>query len=138
MQRCPDSNRVLLIEDDPWVQSILAELLTDEGYHVARALTGHQGLRLAEQFRPALIVLDLQMPDASGRDVLRTLKDCPTTRHIPVLVVSAHLELLRECEGCAEGVHRKPFDVTALLAHVQRLVPGPPPAAPGAAGRTHV
>jgi CheY-like chemotaxis protein len=114
--------RVLLIEDDPWVQSVLAELLHDEGYAISRALTSRDGLRMSEQLRPALIVLDLRMPDTPGVELLRTLKDRAATRDIPVLVLSAHPELLEHCRDCADGVHRKPFDVTALIEHVQQLV----------------
>jgi DNA-binding response OmpR family regulator len=116
------SKRVLLIEDDPWVQSLLAELLHDEGYAISRALTSRDGLRMAHQLRPALIVLDLRMPDTPGIELLRTFKGRIETRDIPVLVVSAHPELLENCRDCADGVHRKPFDVTALVEHVQQLV----------------
>src|SRR5689334_7626611 len=59
MNRSAAPERVLLIEDDPWVQSLLAELLEDEGYVISRALTGREGLRMSEQLKPALIVLDL-------------------------------------------------------------------------------
>jgi CheY-like chemotaxis protein len=114
--------RVLLIEDDPWVQSVLAELLHDEGYTISRALTSRDGLRMTEQLKPALIVLDLRMPDTPGVELLRTLKDRPATRDIPVLVLSAHPELLEHCRDCADGVHRKPFDLTELIDHVQQLV----------------
>ena len=131
MQHPTDRKRVLLIEDDPWVQSVLAELLRDEGYAVSRAVTGGEGLRLAEQSRPAVILLDLQLPDKPGIQMLRTLKDRAGTREIPVLVVSAHPELLHHCQDCADGVHSKPFDVTALLDNVQRLVHGPSAATSG-------
>ena len=124
MQPLADADRVLLIDDDPWVRSVLDELLRDEGYRVVRAATGGEGLRLAEQTRPAVILLDLHLPDTPGVQMLRTLKDRAATREIPVLVVSAHPELLRECQDCAEGVHSKPFDLTALLDHVRRLLPG--------------
>ena len=124
MARPADGDQVLLIEDDPWVQSVLAELLQDEGYTVSRALTSREGLRLAEHVQPALIILDLHLPDTPGIDLLRTLKDRPTTREVPVLVVSAYPQLLEECHGCADGVHSKPFDVTALLDHVRQLVRG--------------
>ena len=113
---------VLLIEDDPWVQSVLAELLSDEGYAVSRALTSREGLRIAEQLKPALIVLDLRMPDTPGVDLLRELKRRAATRDIPVLVLSGHPELLEDCRDCADGLHRKPFDVTELIEHVQQLV----------------
>jgi DNA-binding response OmpR family regulator len=122
MTRSAAPQRVLLIEDDPWVQSLLAELLTDEGYMVSRALTSREGLRISEQLKPALIVLDLRMPDTPGVELLRTLKQRAATRDTPVLVVSGHPELLENCRDCADGVHRKPFDVTELIEHVHRLV----------------
>jgi DNA-binding response OmpR family regulator len=125
MQHAADRNRVLLIEDDPWVQSVLAELLRDEGYAVSRATTGGEGLRLAEQTRPAVILLDLHLPDTPGIQMLRRLKERAATRETPVLVVSAHADLLEQCQNCADGVHSKPFDVGALLAHIQYLVRTP-------------
>jgi DNA-binding response OmpR family regulator len=123
--------RVLLIEDDPWVQSLLAELLHDEGYAISRALTSRDGLKMTEQLRPALIVLDLRMPDSPGVELLRTLNGRTATRDTPVLVVSAHPELLEGCRDCADGVHRKPFDISELIEHVHQLVRAmPAPASP--------
>jgi DNA-binding response OmpR family regulator len=116
------ADHVLLIEDDRWVQSVLAELLQDEGYIVSRARTSRDGMRLAQRVEPGLIVLDLHLPDTPGVELLQALKKGTITRDIPVLVVSAHPEQLETCVECADGVHPKPFDVSALLQHVQQLM----------------
>ena len=61
---------VLVVEDDPWIRSLMADLLAGEGYAVVQAADGKAGLNLAEQHDPDVILLDLAMPEKSGLDVL--------------------------------------------------------------------
>lgn len=113
--------RVLVIEDDMWVRSLLADLLPAEGYSVEQATNGATGIRLAKKNRPDVVVLDLAMPEISGADVIRALKTDSSTADIPVIVVSAYASQLQGGEArSVAAVIQKPFDVDELIAQVQR------------------
>ena len=79
---------VLVVEDDPHAGEVLWHYLADSGYAVARAYTGEQGVRMAQELRPSAITLDTLLPDRDGLEVLALLKSLPATRDIPVVVVS--------------------------------------------------
>jgi CheY-like chemotaxis protein len=116
----PRRDKVLVVEDDPWIRSILTELLEGEGYVVTEAADGLAGLELARSEEPDVIVLDLAMPGKTGDEVLRELKDASSTRDIPVIVVSAYTRQLGPGQiASTEGVIQKPFDVTDLLARLE-------------------
>jgi CheY-like chemotaxis protein len=114
---------VLVVEDDPWIRSLMADLLAGEGYEVVQAPDGKQGLEMAIQRDPDVILLDLAMPEISGLDVLHDLKTSNPTRDIPVIVVSAYAMLMMGSDARrADGVIQKPFDLADLLAQVQQAV----------------
>jgi DNA-binding response OmpR family regulator len=115
---------VLVIEDDPRVRELVVALLTEQGFQVQQASNGFSGLRLAEQVLPQLILLDLALPEVPGRVVLRELKANGKTRAIPVLLTTAHAELLEAGDqGLAAGLVSKPFDMDTLLGQVRASLP---------------
>jgi two-component system sensor histidine kinase/response regulator len=118
----PRSDRTaLVVDDDPFVLSALAELLCEEGFDVHTATNGFSASRLAQECHPALILLDVKLPERSGGDLLTELRDDPTTRDTAIVVVSANAHLLSEVElASADAVVSKPFDVNELLSVVQR------------------
>ncbi len=79
---------VVAIDDDPDDALLLRELLVEQGFDVALAMSGAEGLELARKVRPALITLDIRMPGLDGWTVIRQLKADPATRDIPVVIVS--------------------------------------------------
>jgi CheY-like chemotaxis protein len=109
---------VLVVDDDPAIRGLLADLLADAGYAVLQAPNGAEALRLAGE-RPGAILLDLALPGLSGADVLRRLKADPATRDVPVIVASAYPWALSpdQARRAAEVVW-KPFDLPRLLASV--------------------
>ena len=84
----------LVVEDDPWIRLLLTGLLTDEGYAVLEASNGSAALRLAQRQPPALVLLDLILPEQSGLELLAVLKSTRATAHVPVIAVSARTDLL--------------------------------------------
>ena len=109
----------LIVEDDPWSRSLLAELLTEERYAVLQANSGEEALRIAGEQTPDVILLDLALPTKSGLEVLRELKATTATRDIPVVVVSAYSMRVDESDADhAEALVQKPFDVASLLTTV--------------------
>ncbi len=81
--------RLLLIDDDKAVHALLNEELSGHGFHVACAYSGEEGLRVACDTAPDVIILDLMMPGLSGFDVAESLKDDPRTANIPILVLTS-------------------------------------------------
>jgi signal transduction histidine kinase/ActR/RegA family two-component response regulator len=79
---------VLVVDDDPHASELLWHYLADSGYAVARAYTGEQAVRMAQELRPSAITLDTLLPDRDGLEVLALLKSLPATRNIPVVVVT--------------------------------------------------
>ena len=116
-----DARTVLVVEDDMAIRELVADLLTDEGYAVLQAENGRQGLRLAREHAPSVIMVDQMLPEMTGLEVLERLHAQQTTRHIPVILVSGLAESLRATDHHADQVLSKPFDIDALLAHVENL-----------------
>lgn len=80
--------KVLVIEDDRFLSSLIKARLEKEGFSVAQALDGEEALTLLRQMRPSLIVLDLIMPKVSGFEVLESISLDPLLSRIPVFVVT--------------------------------------------------
>ncbi|MEO6205547.1 MAG: response regulator [Mycobacteriales bacterium] len=121
------ATRVLVVEDDPSVRGLLHTLLTAEGYDVATASDGLAGLVKAASSRPALILLDLMMPDLGGVRVLEELADDPELTGTPVIVVTGKIDAvpaMRDLLG-EERVFLKPFAVAELLTRVADITGGP-------------
>lgn len=90
---------ILVIDDDLKFAEILRNQAKQKGFKCLAASTGEEGLRLAQEYIPHAIILDLMLPGISGKDVLANLKSEPTTRHIPVHIVSVEersLDLIKD------------------------------------------
>jgi two-component system, OmpR family, KDP operon response regulator KdpE len=102
---------------------MLAELLEEEGFNVHTASNGFSGLRLAEEHRPQLVVLDLALPELSGAEVLKELRGNHLTRDSAIVVVSGNPTLLSEPQLLdVEAVVQKPFDAITFMATCHRAV----------------
>lgn len=120
---------VLVVEDDPSVRGLLQTLLDAEGYDVATASDGLAGLVKASNRRPALILLDLMMPDLGGIRVLEELRSDPLLADIPVIVVTGKVDAVPGLKAVLgeDSVFAKPFGVAELLARVSEVTGGPLP-----------
>jgi DNA-binding response OmpR family regulator len=121
------SPHVLVVEDDPSVRGLLQTLLIAEGYDVAVASDGLAGLVKASSHRPALILLDLMMPDLGGIRVLEELRGDPTLADVAVIVVTGKHDAVPGLQTVlgAENVFSKPFGVAELLERVAAVTGGP-------------
>jgi DNA-binding response OmpR family regulator len=119
--------KVLAIDDDPMAMELIAAILEPQGYTVLRVNGGEEGLTLARQERPALVILDLTMPLLDGFTVAERLRSDPSTSAIPVLVFTARPIDEDESErlaGCISHLARKEeFRTTEFVELVRRLCP---------------
>jgi DNA-binding response OmpR family regulator len=119
------SHRVLVIDDDGNMRTLLRLLFEHRGYQVLLAPDGEIGLALAEGGRPDIILLDVAMPYRNGLEVYLDLQNNPLTADIPVIVCSAALTQ-REIQSWYSmpnvmDVMAKPFDINALIARIEAL-----------------
>ncbi len=121
------ATRVLVVEDDPSVRGLLHTLLSAEGYDVAAASDGLAGLVKATSTHPALVLLDLMMPDLGGVRVLEELREDPDLAGTPVIVVTGKVDAVPGIRALlGEGsVFVKPFAVAELLTRVAEVTGGP-------------
>ena len=125
----PMGKTVLLVEDDSWLRYIMAELLADDGYQVREAATGTQALALVDQEMPDAVVLDLNLPELSGLDVLHELRTRKQMLNLPVIVMSGALDgetrqRLSRLSERADDVLEKPLDVGRLFERLEQAIVG--------------
>jgi two-component system, cell cycle response regulator DivK len=118
--------RILLIEDNPQNRYLVTFLLEHRGYEVLQAETGPQGLALAVETRPALILLDIQLPGMDGYAVARALQGDPRVAAIPIVAVTSYAmtgDRERCLEAGARGYIEKPINPESFVAEVERFLP---------------
>jgi two-component system phosphate regulon response regulator PhoB len=117
--------RILVIEDEPGLQQVLDYNLRREGHEVLLALLGAEGLRIARDARPDLVLLDWMLPDRSGTEICRQLKSAPATSRIPVIFVTARSDEVDRIVGFEVGAADyivKPFSIRELMLRVQAVL----------------
>jgi two-component system, OmpR family, phosphate regulon response regulator PhoB len=117
--------KILVIEDEPDLQQVLDYNLKQAGHEVIAAQGGEVGLSLAREQRPDLVLLDLMLPDLSGTEVCKSLKDSEVTRPIPVIMLTARGEEIDRVVGFELGADDyvvKPFSVRELLLRIQAIL----------------
>ncbi len=119
--RLPAGISVLLVDDHPAELRLLGEVLHRAGARVLLATDGTEGMRLARELRPSVILLDITLPPTNGFDVCRQVRADPATARIPVLFLSGHTETETKLAGFAVGGQdyvTKPFVEAEVLARV--------------------
>jgi len=118
--------RILSVEDDPLMQKMLQAALVAAGYEFRLSPDGAGAVPLAISEKPDLIMLDINLPDATGIEVCRALKAEPRTRHIPVLMLTGEArEVVTRVEGLdvgAEDYLFKPISPRVLVARIGAIL----------------
>jgi CheY-like chemotaxis protein len=118
-------SRVLVIDDESVVGTILRYAFATDGHETVVAVNGPEGIELAHTEHPDAIVLDLMMPAVTGHDVLEILRDDDQTKDVPILVLTA-VTLRNERDRClsegADAVMTKPFDPRDVARAVDALL----------------
>jgi len=117
--------KILIVDDDDALADVLSDCLERQGFEVITAETGQSGLDKVRSENPALIVLDLRLPDIDGFTICEQLADSPQTCAIPVIILSGteRPDVLRRCR--AAGGHyfvRKPYDPNVLLILIRQAI----------------
>jgi len=115
---------ILVVDDDPIERRLLQTLLGKVGgYHVAVAEDGASAFKQAERFQPQAVILDMNLPDMSGMDILQKLKT--SDPQLPVIMVTGVTDLSTAVKAIQQGAHNyltKPFQNDQLLITVQNAV----------------
>src|SRR5437868_6153622 len=119
------SKTVMIVEDNELNMKLFHDLLEANGYQTIQTRNGTEALALARSHRPDLILMDIQLPEVSGLDVTRWIKEDETIKHIPVIAVTAFAmkgdeEKIRN--GGCEAYIAKPISVTNFLETIERVL----------------
>jgi two-component system cell cycle response regulator DivK len=115
------SKKVLIVEDNELNMKLFHDLLDAQGYETLQTREGLQALALARQHQPDLILMDIQLPEISGLEVTKWLKEDDELSHIPVVAVTAFDEERIRDGGC-EAYISKPISVGYFLDTVRRFL----------------
>ena len=117
-------NLIYLLEDDESLAEGLSVILCDEGYEVKRFATGLEFKKCMQKTLPNMIILDYRLPDEDGISITKKLKNRPSTKHLPVMLISASQVNLKDKakEVFAEAYLVKPFAISDFLFTIKRLV----------------
>jgi CheY-like chemotaxis protein len=118
------SGKILIVEDSIDAREMLAMLFNMEGYNVATAEDGREGLRRASADNPDLIVTDIQMPYIDGNEMIRRLRAQPDSKRVPIIVMTAYGEETgnRAVQSGADRAFTKPVDYDLLLKAIKDLI----------------
>lgn len=118
--------QILVVDDIPDNVFLLQMLLEAEGYEVETAPDGSTALQKVKEFQPNLILLDVMMPDLSGFEVTRRIREDETVSDIPIVLITAHDEtsLSEGLEAGANEFIRKPVECDRLLERVKAYCRG--------------
>lgn len=117
--------RILVVEDDPSLIELVRYNLEREGFAVVRAADGEEGLLLAREDPPDLVLLDWMLPHVSGIEVCRRLRRAPETAQLPIIMLTARTEESDRVRGLdigADDYVTKPFSPRELIARIRALL----------------
>ena len=122
--------KIVLIEDDPDLYSLIQYNLEKEGFAMAGAQTGKGALEMCRRERPDLIILDIMLPDSDGLEICKAIRAHPSWRHVPVIFLTARASETDRIVGLELGANDyivKPFFVRELIARIKIHFRGQPP-----------
>lgn len=117
--------KILVVDDDPHIREVVCFALQKAGYATASAENGRQALDCFPREKPALVVLDIMMPELDGTEVCRRLRAAPASAHVPILFVSSKDDEVDRIVGLELGGDdyvAKPFSPRELVARVKAIL----------------
>lgn len=116
---------ILVVEDDSKSRKLVRDLLTFRGYEIVEAETGEEGVRLAEERRPSLVLMDIRLPGIDGIEALGRLRADVATRGIPVMAMTASVmtkDRQKVLDAGFDAFQSKPINVKDFIGAVDQLV----------------
>lgn len=116
---------ILIIEDNEKNRKLMRDVLQFKGHQTIESETAEEGLRLAKEKRPALILMDIELPGMNGIEALARLRAGPETRDIPVIAVTASVmshDQKKILDAGFDGYQRKPLDIKEFLETVRTVL----------------
>ena len=118
-------SKILLVEDNELNRDMLSRRLQRKGYEVVIAVDGKQGVAMAQSAAPALILMDMSLPELDGWEATRQIKAAPATRAIPVIALTAHAmsgDREKAIESGCDDFDTKPVELPRLLEKIEALL----------------
>jgi len=119
------SRKVLIVEDNELNMKLFNDLLEAHGYYTLQTKDGVEALRMARAHRPDLILMDIQLPEVSGLEVTKWLKEDDELRSIPIIAVTAFAmkgDEQKIRDGGCEAYIAKPISVASFMSTVERFL----------------
>lgn len=119
------SHRILIVDDEPNIVISLEYLMKKEGFEIAVATDGEAALKLASEFRPDLVLLDVMMPKKSGFEVCESLRSDPALAGVKIIMLTAKGRETEVTKGLALGANTyitKPFSTKDLIVQIKSLL----------------
>lgn len=118
--------KVLVIDDDTNLLEMLAKFLTRQGWSVLKASTGTEGLRLAQESKPDIVLSDVVLPDLGGLEFAQKLRGAPQTAQIPLVLITGHRkaaeDILKGMDAGAQSYILKPVDLRLVHAKLEAVL----------------
>ena len=116
---------ILIIEDNEKNMKLARDVLQARGYQTLEAVTGEDGVRLAKERRPDLVLMDIQLPGINGIDALRQLRADPATARVPIVAFTASVtptDRTQISQAGFDGFLSKPINLKEFLETVRRVL----------------
>ena len=119
---------ILVVEDNDKNRKLVRDVLTFKGYEIIEAETGEEGVRLAQERHPSLVLMDIRLPGIDGIEALRQLRAEEATREIPIMAMTASVmtaDRQKITDAGFDAFQSKPLKVSDFVAAVERLLEHP-------------
>jgi two-component system, cell cycle response regulator DivK len=119
---------ILVVEDNDKNRKLVRDVLTFKGYEIIEAETGEEGVRLAQEHHPSLVLMDIRLPGIDGIEALRQLRAEEATREIPIMAMTASVmtaDRQKITDAGFDAFQSKPLKVSDFVAAVERLLEHP-------------
>ncbi|RKY29684.1 MAG: two-component system response regulator [Candidatus Omnitrophota bacterium] len=117
--------KILIVEDERDIRSLVAKALSAKGYEVFEASNGYEGWYMLQKEKPDLVILDIMMPVMDGMEVLKKIRNHPEFKEMPVIMLTGKSEDKDILEGYSVGADyyiTKPFDIKTVLIGVKMML----------------
>ncbi len=117
--------KVLIIEDNDNNMALITFILKKQGYGIIKAKDGRNGISLAKADRPAFIILDIQLPDMDGIEVLKAIRNSEVNSDIPIIAMTSYAmsgDRERLLQAGCNGYIEKPIDPAAIMNQIREII----------------